>query len=56
MVAEGKILIKNGLHACEYGVIIESHNGINKVLTLEGDTHYYDNEGKEVFIRSEAQQ
>ena len=42
------IEIKDGKHKGELGVVIEKlPNGKLKTLTLEGDIHYYDKEGKE---------
>lgn len=42
------IEIKDGKHRGELGVVIEEmSDGRLKTLTLEGDIHYYDKEGKE---------
>ena len=43
------IRIENGKHKGELGVVLEVNiNGIRKTLTLEGDIHYYDQQGYEV--------
>lgn len=44
------IEIKDGKHKGELGVIVDTNpfNGVRKVLTLEGDCHYFDKDGKEV--------
>jgi len=42
------IEIKDGKHQSELGVVIEEMpDGRLKTLTLEGDIHYYDKDGKE---------
>ncbi len=40
--------IKDGDHAGELGIIVESSKNYNKILTLEGDYHYYNDDGYEV--------
>lgn len=41
------INIIDGKHAGEIGVVIKEYRGIKEVLTLEGDVHIYDSNGKE---------
>lgn len=42
------IEIKSGKHAGELGVIVETKDGIHKVLTLEGDCHFCNDDGEEI--------
>ena len=40
--------IKDGRHKRELGIVLETwSDGRKKVLTLEGDIHYYDQQGYE---------